>query len=424
MRVESLPTTLANGVVVWDGVIADITDRKRLETELTASHELLEQRVTQRTVELQRSNDEMAAFSYSVSHDLRAPLRAIGGFSRLLEEEVGNNLSPEARGHLDRVHRAVRRMDSLIEALLVLAHLNKQEMLPQQINLSALVNQLVNELADADPQRKVEFKIAPGVSVQAAPDLLRVALQNLLGNAWKFTGKVSRALIEFDLHQAENTAPVYFVRDNGTGFNMAYADKLFLPFQRLHAEQDYPGMGIGLATVRRVIERHGGRVWAVAEPGHGATFYFTLPEKIPLIAWNDTYNTGHEQIDKEHRNLVGIFNELAESMSKGQSREECATVLNALVEYAQSHFLTEEQLMAAHSYSHAAQHKAIHDRFFADVQAFKAQYESGAVTLPVSLLTFLQEWLNNHIKAVDKTMVKDIKAIAPIGSDSPLNYGQ
>jgi hemerythrin-like metal-binding protein/PAS domain S-box-containing protein len=394
----------------YRGVGTDITERKRVGQELEASYQLLEQRVAQRTTELQLSNDELAAFSYSVSHDLRAPLRAIDGFSRLLEEEYGKELSAGAKAHLARIHRGVHRMDLLIEALLDLSRLNQQPMQPRRIDLTALVRRLANELASAEPERQVEFRLADGVTAYATPDLLRVALQNLLGNAWKFTAHASRAVIEFGTEQTAEAELAFFVRDNGVGFEMAYAQKLFAPFQRLHSEQEYQGTGIGLATVRRIIQRHGGRIWAVSQPGQGATLYFTLPEKIPLMEWNDSLQTGHGAIDSQHRKLVDMLNRLADAMATGKGRELCDTVLDELIEYTQTHFAAEEQLMASHNYPKLAQHKAKHETLVKDVLAFKAKCEAGAMGLPISLLQFLKDWLTNHIKGTDKAMVAEIVA--------------
>jgi hemerythrin-like metal-binding protein/PAS domain S-box-containing protein len=394
----------------YRGVGTDITERKRVAQELEASYQLLEQRVAQRTTELQLSNDELAAFSYSVSHDLRAPLRAIDGFSRLLEEEYGKELSAGAKAHLARIHRGVRRMDLLIEALLSLSRLSQQPMQSRRIDLTALVRRLCNDLATAEPQRRVEFRLANDVTAYATPDLLRVALQNLLGNAWKFTAHASPAVIEFGTEQTAEAEPAFFVRDNGVGFDMTYAQKLFAPFQRLHSEQEYQGTGIGLATVRRIIQRHGGRIWTVAEPGHGATFYFTLPEKIPLMEWNDSLKTGHGTIDSQHRKLVDMLNRLADAMATGEGRDLCDTVLDELIEYTQTHFAAEEQFMASHNYPKLAQHKAKHEALVKDVLAFKAKCDAGAMNLPISLLQFLKDWLTNHIKGTDKAMVAEIVA--------------
>jgi light-regulated signal transduction histidine kinase (bacteriophytochrome) len=260
------------------GVYAREAERKRIERELESSHRLLEHRVAQRTGELAASNEELSAFSYSVSHDLRAPLRAIAGFSSMLEEEHSQALSSEAKNLLGRVRNAVHRMDMLIEALLGLARLNRHELQLQRFDLSELVEQVADELASGDPQRSVEFRIAKQAIVMADLPLLRVVMQNLLGNAWKYTARRSPTLIEFGIETGASAEREFFVRDNGVGFDMTYAHKLFTPFQRLHSDAQYQGTGIGLATVRRIIARHGGRVRASGEPERGASFYFTVPE--------------------------------------------------------------------------------------------------------------------------------------------------
>ncbi len=235
----------------------------------------LERRVSERTSDLEAAVRELEAFSYSVSHDLRAPLRSIDGFSLALLEDCGDQLNDEGRRHLERVRAATQRMGQLIDDLLNLSRLSRVELQPAQIDLSAMAREIFAELAQAEPGRVVETVVAGGLSTRGDPRLIRVALQNLLANAWKFTSRSANARIEVgQMNTPRGLA--FFVRDNGAGFDMAYADKLFGAFQRLHTQADFPGTGIGLAIVHRVLRRHGGAVWAESAPERGATFYFKL----------------------------------------------------------------------------------------------------------------------------------------------------
>jgi signal transduction histidine kinase len=228
-----------------------------------------------RTAELEATNQELESFSYSVSHDLRSPLRSIDGFSLALLEDCAPQLDAKGREHLDRVRAASQRMARLIDALLGLSRITRTEMRPQTVDLSDLARSVAGQLSAAEPERRVVWDVTPGLLAEGDERLLRIALENLLENAWKFSARQPEARIAFGLSKDGGT-PVYAIRDNGTGFDMAFADKLFGAFQRLHAFDEFPGTGIGLATVQRIIHRHGGRVWAESAEGEGATFYFTL----------------------------------------------------------------------------------------------------------------------------------------------------
>jgi len=225
--------------------------------------------------EIRRLNRDLESFSYSVSHDLRAPLRAINGFSRILLEDYYDQLPEEGRNYLNRIRIAAQRMAELIDSLLSLSGVTRTPIEIEPVNLSALVEKIFNELQRDEPQRQVECSIASDFVVQGDRKLLQIALENLIGNAWKFTSKREIARIEVGI-QDDSGEKIYFIRDNGAGFDMTYKDKLFGVFQRLHQTTDYPGTGIGLATVQRIIHRHGGRIWVESAVDQGTTFYFTL----------------------------------------------------------------------------------------------------------------------------------------------------
>jgi PAS domain S-box-containing protein len=272
---RSTEVQTANGELLIEGLVTDITERKQIEDRNRQINVELEQQVAQRTRELQIANRELESFSYSVSHDLRAPLRAIEGFSSLLESEYASQLDGRAKDYFRRIRGAATRMARLIDDLLNLSRISRQEMHHGQVNLSALAQEAADELKASEPERRVEWVIAPQVSAEGDSGLMRIALQNLMGNAWKYSSKREIARIEFGVGQW-NGHPAFFVRDDGEGFDMAHADKLFGAFQRLHSAQEFPGTGIGLATVARIIRRHGGAVGAEGKVHEGATFYFTL----------------------------------------------------------------------------------------------------------------------------------------------------
>ncbi len=234
---------------------------------------------------LEATNRELEAFSYSVSHDLRAPLRSIDGFSQILLEDYAEELDEDGKDYLGRVRGASQRMGRLIDDLLGLSRVTRGTMNRERVDLSTLAEEVAQGLREARPERAVEFSAREGLEVWGDPRLLRVALENLIGNAWKFTAKASGARVEFGVDEElsrRGRVPVYYVRDNGAGFEMAYADKLFGAFQRLHGSDEFEGTGIGLATVQRIVHRHGGRIWAEGEVGRGATFYFTLRPGLRL----------------------------------------------------------------------------------------------------------------------------------------------
>jgi signal transduction histidine kinase len=257
------------------GLEQEIADRKQAEGMIRKLNEELEQRVAQRTAELEAVNKELEAFTYSVSHDLRAPLRGIDGFSQALLEDYADKLDPVGQDYLRRAQAAARRMGQLIGDLLNLSRVTRSEIHRETVDLSALARAIVEQLEQREPERRIEFVIAERVAVNGDAHLLQVMLQNLLDNAFKFTSKHPQARIEFGATQCEGEQ-AYFVRDDGAGFDMAYADKLFRAFERLHGVTEFKGNGIGLATVQRIIHRHGGRVWAESAAEGGATFYFTL----------------------------------------------------------------------------------------------------------------------------------------------------
>ena len=252
-------------------IVRDITEQKRSEEALIKEKEEVEKK----THQLQVYVNELEAFAYSVSHDLRAPLRSIDGFSQMLIEDYNDKLDDEGKDYLQRVRSASQHMAELIDDLLNLSRVTRCDMGSTNVDLSALAQTIAAEFKQKEPERDVQFTIAPGLVVRGDANLLRIALENLLGNAWKFSSGREHARIEMG-YARNNGRSAYYVRDNGAGFNMDYTDKLFGVFQRLHSDKEFEGTGIGLATVQRIISRHGGTIWAEGAVGRGATFYFRL----------------------------------------------------------------------------------------------------------------------------------------------------
>ncbi|MFA6189215.1 MAG: PAS domain S-box protein [Sulfuricurvum sp.] len=264
-----------NNIIGLSKIIRDITDKKRSENEIRTLNSELERKVIDRTAALQNAYDEMEAFTYSVSHDLRSPLRATDGFSQALLEDYGDKLDATAQDYLSRIRLASQKMGGLIDDLLQLSRQTRTDMLPSTIDIGVIARQIISELTQQSPERHVDFTINGDLNAYADANLMYIVLDNLLGNAWKYTSQHSNATIEFGSF-IENGEKVYYVRDDGAGFDMAYVEKLFKPFQRLHTVQEFSGNGIGLAMVYRIINRHLGRVWAQGEIEKGATFFFTL----------------------------------------------------------------------------------------------------------------------------------------------------
>lgn len=276
VEISLSPLQTEEGTLVT-AAIRDVTERKLAEEKIKSLNDDLHQRA----IQLEAINQELEAFSYSVSHDLRAPLRTIDGFSLALLEDYGEQLSDEGRNFLMRIRTAAQRMAQLIDDLLNLSRVTRAILTPEPTNLSTTAQHIIRDLQQTEPNRIVDFSITPNLVVNSDPRLMKVVLENLINNAWKFTSKQEYARIEFGATDDPDEGLIYYVRDNGAGFDMAYVNKLFGAFQRLHTSSEFPGIGIGLAIVQRIINRHGGRVWAEGAVDQGATFYFTLLRSEP-----------------------------------------------------------------------------------------------------------------------------------------------
>ncbi|MEA3307818.1 MAG: ATP-binding protein [Elusimicrobiota bacterium] len=255
-----------------------VRERDAVMAELRKAHITLEEKVKKRTSELSMLNRELEAFTYSASHDLRAPLRRIDGFSVLLEENLEKCITDDGRKYLSRMRAGCQEMSGVIDSLLKLSQITRHEIKFTSVNLSAIAKLILHRLSESEPSKKVDIVVAENLKDTGDLSLLEDVFENILGNAWKFTAKTEKAKIEFGEMEVEKGIKAYFIKDNGAGFDMAYKAKLFKPFQRIHSASQYSGTGIGLSTVQRIIERHGGRIWAQGKEGEGSVFYFTLGE--------------------------------------------------------------------------------------------------------------------------------------------------
>ncbi len=280
VSISTSPIRDQTGAIVGASkIVRDIGDKKQAEAKIQELNAGLERQVAERTAELRGANEELEAFAYAVSHDLRAPLRAMSGFARILEEDYGPKLDPDAREYLQHISQASANMGLLIEGLLTLSRVMRGDLKREAVDLSAMAERICKELADAEPERRVAWEIEPGLVVCGDGRMLESMMQNLIGNAWKYTAGAAAPRLRV-YAEWNSAAQRVCIADNGAGFDMAYAQQLFQPFRRLHRQDEFPGLGIGLATVQRIVHRHGGSIEATAAPGQGATFCFTFPDYV------------------------------------------------------------------------------------------------------------------------------------------------
>jgi PAS domain S-box-containing protein len=269
--------------------VHDLTERRRAEKEIVLLNNLLEQRIQRRTAELEESNEDLRDFAYSLAHDLRGPLASIDGFSAQLQQQLRGQLDSRSARFLQRIRAGVQQMAQLTDGLLALADIARTELLRQPVDLSELARAAAHRLAELEPQRQVDVRVEDTPPAEGDGRLLGCVMENLIGNAWKFTGKRADACIAFSARLGDDGRWCYQVSDNGAGFDPAFAKHLFSPFHRLHTAEEFEGTGIGLAMVRKIIWRHGGRIWADSRPGEGATFWFTLGERPPTMQGDSGY---------------------------------------------------------------------------------------------------------------------------------------
>lgn len=259
-------------IFLFSPLLSNIKERREAEEEVKKLNRELERRIS----ELEEVNKELESFSYSVSHDLRSPILGIQGFSELLVEDYSNVMDSRGADFLQRVLTSAKRMSQIIDSLLALSRVARIEMCHEDVDLTEMARAISSEFSQRHPESHVKLVIENGIVANGDARLLRIVMENLLSNAWKYTSKQPNPRIEFGMIKEKDETRVYYVRDNGAGFNMAKANRLFAPFERLHSAEEYPGTGVGLATVQRIINRHGGRIWAESEVGKGTVFYFTL----------------------------------------------------------------------------------------------------------------------------------------------------
>ncbi len=412
----------------------DVTAQRKAEEEIRTLNAQLEQRVRERTVQLEEANRELEAFAYSVSHDLRAPLRAVDGYSRILLEDYKSSLDDEGKRVCDALSKGARTMGRLIDDLLAFSRVGRVEMRSVVVDMTALVRSIYMELTTTEDRERIDFNLSSLPTAPGDPGLIKQIWVNLLGNALKFSSRKVRAVITVEGEKKEGET-VYTIRDNGAGFDMAYVNKLFGVFQWLHSTREFDGTGVGLAIVQRIVQRHGGRVWAEGEKekGGGLSFYvernlifliipylqrislffhltrcgffpiMSIKEvAMALMEWSEQYSVGIPGIDKQHKKLIQIINELHEAMRNRRGKDVLEGLLVELVDYTGYHFDAEERYFQQHQYSGYVNHKTEHDLLKAKVVDFKGKFERGDAMVTLEVMNFLKDWLADHIMVTDK----------------------